>query len=141
MKTKITLFALCFALFAIAQPRKKDQIKSMKIAFITQELELTPDEATKFWPLFNDFEAKQKEIRQDKLKEFRDKIDGGISEKEATTLLNQMESSEDKLHNLRKKFISNLKNVLPATKILKLKRAEEKFNRKLLKEIRDKRNN
>lgn len=140
MKTKITLFVLCFASFAIAQPRKKDQIKSMKIAFITQELELTPDEATKFWPLFNDFETKQKEIRQDKSKELRDKIDGGISEKEATTLLNQMESSEDELHNLRKKFIASLKNVLPATKILKLKRAEEKFNRRLIKEIRDKRN-
>lgn len=141
MKTKFTLLLLCFAFFAIAQPRKKDQIKAMKIAFITQELELTPDEATKFWPLFNAFEEKQREIRQERFKEYMDKIDGGISEKEASTLLTQMENNEEELYNLRKKFVANLKSVLPATKILKLKRAEEKFNRKLLKEIRDKRNN
>ncbi len=46
--------------------KKKEQIKSMKVAFITNELALTPDEASKFWPLFNAFEDKQQEIRQQK---------------------------------------------------------------------------
>jgi hypothetical protein len=63
-----------------------------------------------------------------------------VSEKEAATLLSQMESSEEELHQLRKKFISNLKSVIPAVKILKLKKAEEDFNRKLLQQYRNKRN-
>jgi hypothetical protein len=50
-----------------------------------------------------------------------------------------MESNEDELCQLRKKFISNLKGVLPATKIIKLKKAEDNFNRKLLQQYRDKR--
>jgi hypothetical protein len=50
-----------------------------------------------------------------------------------------MESSEEELHQLRKKFISNLKSVIPAVKILKLKKAEEDFNRKLLQQYRNKR--
>lgn len=121
---------------------KKEQIKALKIAYITNELNLTPDEATKFWPLFNAFEDKQQEIRKQKLKAFLEQKDDNsldkLSEKEATTVLNQMESAEDELYQLKKKFIANLKNVLPATKILKLKKAEEEFSKKLLQQYRDK---
>ncbi len=123
--------------------QKKEQVKSIKVAYITNELNLTPDEATKFWPLYNEFEEKQNQIRREKLKAHLNRIDNAdfdnLSEKEATTLLTQMESSEDELHLLRKKFIANLKSVLPATKILKLKKAEDGFNKKLLQQIRDKR--
>ena len=123
--------------------QKKEQVKSIKVAYITNELNLTPDEATKFWPLYNEFEEKQNQIRREKLKAHLNRIDDSdfdnLSEKEATTLLAQMESSEDELHLLRKKFIANLKSVLPATKILKLKKAEDGFNKKLLQQIREKR--
>lgn len=123
--------------------QKKEQVKSIKVAYITNELNLTPEEATKFWPLYNEFEEKQNQIRREKLKAHLNRIDDAdfdnLSEKEATTLLTQMESSEDELHLLRKKFVANLKSVLPATKILKLKKAEDGFNKKLLQQIRDKR--
>lgn len=122
---------------------KKDQIKSMKIAFITNELLLTPEEATKFWPLFNSFEEKQNEIRREKMKNYLDRIDDDaidkLSEKEAGNLLTQMENTEEELFQLRKKFVANLKGVISPIKILKLKKAEENFNRKLLQQYRDKR--
>jgi Spy/CpxP family protein refolding chaperone len=148
LKKIFTVLLFTFSMVAFTQPgsrlkerfqQKKDQLKSMKIAYITTELNLTPDEATKFWPLFNAFEDKQKELKQDKIKNYLDRIDSEkLSEKEANTLLNQMESTEDELFQLRKKFVSNLKGVLPATKILKLKKAEEEFSKKLLQQYRDK---
>jgi len=52
-----------------------------------------------------------------------------------------METTEDELYQSRKKFISNLKGVIPPIKIIKLKKAEEGFNRKLLKQYRDKMRN
>lgn len=63
-----------------------------------------------------------------------------MSEKEANSFLNQMESNEDELYMLRKKFITTLKGILPATKIIKLRKSEEDFNRKLLQQYRDKGN-
>ena len=121
--------------------KKKEQIKALKVAFITNELALTSDEATKFWPLFNTFEEKQQEIKKQKLKGYLKRVDDGsfdnLSEKEATTILAQMESTEDELYQLKKKFISNLKGVISPIKILKLKKAEENFNRKLLQQYRD----
>lgn len=120
---------------------KKEQIKALKVAFITTELDLTADESAKFWPLFNAFEDKQQEIRKQKLKAFMDKSDDSVdklSEKEATTLLTQMENTEEELYQLKKKFIVSLKAILPAKKILKLKKAEEEFSKKLLQQYRDK---
>ena len=61
-----------------------------------------------------------------------------LSEKDATALLNQIEDNEEDLFNLRKKFIINLKDILPSVKIIKLKKAEEDFNRKLLQQYKDK---
>ncbi|MES2747129.1 MAG: sensor of ECF-type sigma factor [Bacteroidota bacterium] len=120
--------------------QKKDNVKAMKIAFITTELDLTPDEATKFWPLFNAFEDKQREIKKDRIKNYMDRIDANdkLTEKEASVLVTQMESTEDELYQLRKKFITSLKGVLPATKILKLRKAEEEFSKRLLQQYRDK---
>ena len=110
---------------------KKDQIKSLKIAFITTELDLTSDEAVKFWPVFNAFEDKQQEIRKQKLRSYLDRTDGNsldrMSEKDATVLINQIETTEDELYQLKKKFISNLRGVLPSV------------NKKLLQQYRDRR--
>ena len=61
-----------------------------------------------------------------------------MTDKEALALLAQMESNEDELYQIRKKFIANLKGILPPVKIIKLKKAEDDFNRKLLQQYRDK---
>ncbi|MEO0037753.1 MAG: hypothetical protein RIQ59_964 [Bacteroidota bacterium] len=122
---------------------KKEQIKALKVAFITTKLDLTPEEAAKFWPVFNAFEDKQKEIKKQKNRAFIDRTEDNsldkLSEKDAAALLTQMESAEDELYQLKKKFVANLKGVIPSVKILKLKRAEEEFNKKLLQQYRDKR--
>ena len=145
--SKILPLLIAFiSLNAIAQDgsfirKKKEQIKALKVAFITDELSLTPDEATKFWPLFNAFEDKQQEIKKQKLKGYLDRMDDDsfdkLSEKDAETMLAQMESTEDELYQAKKKFVASLKGVISPIKILKLKKAEENFNRKLLQQYRD----
>ena len=145
IKNILSLLIVIISLNAIAPDgpfirKKKEQIKALKVAFITDELSLTPDEAAKFWPLFNAFEEKQQEIRKQKgsLNRMDDESFDELSEKEATTMLAKMESTEDELHQAKKKFIASLKGVISPIKILKLKKAEENFNRKLLQQYRDK---
>jgi len=141
------LLFLFISFTAIAQNgqrvrEKKEQIKSMKIAFITNELSLTPDEATKFWPLYNAFEDKQQAIRKQKMRGYLDRMDDNsineLSDKEASSLLIQVESTEDEIYQNKKKLFASLKGVIPSIKILKLKKAEEDFNRKLLQQYRNK---
>ena len=147
IKNILSLLIVFISINAIAQDgsfirKKKEQIKALKVAFITDELSLTPEEAAKFWPLFNAFEEKQQDIKKQRLKGYLDRMDSDsfdkLSEKEAATLLAQMETSEDELYQAKKKFTASLKGVISPLKILKLKKAEENFNRKLLKLYRDK---
>jgi len=121
---------------------KKDQIHALKVAFLTSELSLSSDVAEKFWPVYNDYDNKQFELRHQKMRGFMKRMNDEsldqMSEKDATAFLIQMENNEDELYQKRKKFISNLKGILSPVKIIKLKKAEEDFNRKLLKQYRDK---
>lgn len=140
----ILLFLVSFSFYAQSDKidEKREKIKAYKVSFLTTELELTSTEAEKFWPVYNAFDDKQYELRHDKMKTYLRKLDDGninsISEKEAVTLLSQIESTDKELYFLREKYMTNLKKILSAKKILKLKKSEDDFNRKLLKQYRDK---
>ena len=139
----IILFLLSIHSFSQNQfSEKKEQIKALKVGFITNELSLTSEEATRFWPIYNAYDDKQFELRHQKMKSFMDKMDKDaldkMSEKEATNLLTQIENNEEDLYINRKKFIASIKGVLSPIKIIKLKKAEDDFNRKLLHQYRDK---
>ncbi|MBP6424909.1 MAG: sensor of ECF-type sigma factor [Flavobacterium sp.] len=120
---------------------KREQIKTMKIAFLTSELDLSVSEAEKFWPVYNAFEEKEFELKHLKMRSFIKRLRDGkekLNEKEAGVLLSQIENNEEEVFLLRKKFIGNLKGILPASKIIRLKKSEEDFNRKLLAQYRNK---
>lgn len=121
---------------------KKEQIKALKVAFFTTELDFTTNEAERFWPIYNTFDDKQFELRHQKMKTYMRRMNDGsldkITEKEANTFLAQIEDTEEELFLLRKKFMQNVRTILPAVKIVKLKKAEEDFNRKLLQQYRNK---
>ena len=143
-KTLLVILFL-FSIHSFAQQpsaEKKEQFKAMKVGFITNELSLTTEEASKFWPIYNAFDEKQFDLKNQKMKTFKSRMDDDaldkMSEKEAAALLAQMENTEDDLYVLSKKFISNLKGIIPAKKIIKLKKAEDDFKRKLLQQYRDK---
>ena len=147
MKTKI-IYPIVFLLisslsFSQGFKEKKEKVKALKVAYITEQLDLTTEEAQKFWPIYNAFDDKQSELRHEKMRAILDRFEPEnvekLSEKEASTLLTQMESVEESLFALRKKFIKDLQGVISAKKIIKLKKAEEDFNRTLLRQIKERR--
>jgi Spy/CpxP family protein refolding chaperone len=145
MKKIVLFLAVFFSLLLQAQPpkskEKKEKLKALKTAYISTELNLTPEEATKFWPIYHAFEDKQHEIKQEKWKRYLDANESSLNElstKEASALLQKVEHTEENTYQERKKFVQNLKEFLPAIKILKLLKAEASFNRKLLQQFRNK---
>ena len=148
MKAKniFTILLLSLSIGFYAQGKKmlekKEQIYALKVAFITNSLSLTSAEAERFWPIYNSFEEKQFDLKRQKSISYNKKMDvetlGKMSDKETLAVLTQMEATEDELFQLRKKLIINLKSVLSPVKIIKLKKAEEEFNKKLLQQYRNK---
>ena len=124
MKTKIITFLILlvtFNSFSQGFKGRKDKVKALKIAYITEELNLTTEEAQRFWPIYNAFDDKQADLRHEKMRAILDRFEPGsvekLSEKEANLLLAQMETIEESLFALRKKFIKDLQGILPAKKM------------------------
>ncbi|MBO3098848.1 hypothetical protein [Gelidibacter pelagius] len=137
-KITIILFVVLTSWSTFSQDSdKREKIKSLKVAFITERLALTQTEAQKFWPIYNAYES-EKDTQRRLGYEKRKQISENISEAEAKVMLNDLIKFERNRENLRIDFIENLlkQNVLPAKKILQLKTAEDEFNRKMLQEYR-----
>ena len=115
---------------------RKERIKVLKIAFITERLDLTKTEAQQFWPIYNAFEEANDVIRR-KTHENRKNLDfDAISEQDAKEMLNEMATIEKTKNTLREKFLADLQKILPSKKILLLKITEDDFNTRMLEEIK-----
>ena len=126
-----------------AQDDKHDRIKSLKIGYITQELDLTTKEAQNFWPVYNEHQELIRGFHNENRK-LRKSIrkNGGIdtmTNAEAEKTLNQFILIDKNLKNAEATMYKDMKLILPAKKILKLHSAEHDFNRKILEEMRKRR--
>lgn len=110
------------------------KMKSMKIAYITEHLELTPAEAEKFWPVYNEYEKKRQEVTGDIIRRFDrgDEKPEQISDEDAEKIIKQRFNEEQKLLDLKKEYYKNYKEVIPISKIYKLFEVENNFKRHLL---------
>ena len=134
------LLLISFSFYA--QGPKKEKVKALKVAYLTNNLSLTATEAEKFWPIYNAYDEKQFELRHEKMKMIKDRLDAesvdNLSDKQALAMISQIEDVEDDLYQNRKKFMASLKTVLSPVKILKLKKAEDDFNKTLLRQYKNK---
>jgi hypothetical protein len=119
---------------------KKAEIEAMKVGFLTQKLELTPDEAKTFWPVYNQYQDELGKLRDSHRKErkaAKEDIDT-MSDKEVEKLVDGEIVFRQSELDILKKYNSQFKSVLPMKKVEKLYRAEEDFKRELLQRIREK---
>lgn len=113
-------------------------VEAQRIAFITQQLSLTPDEAKVFWPVYNEYDAKRHELKKS-FKESGDfhKTDyEKLTEKEANQILDNQIIEAQKFLDLRKEYHAKFRSVLPAVKVVKLYDAERDFQKMLMDKLR-----
>jgi Spy/CpxP family protein refolding chaperone len=118
----------------------KEKIKAMKISYITSELDLSSEEAQKFWPIYNEFEDKMDASRKAmrKLHKKEASIDD-MTDAEVEEMMNAADNSRQTELNLHKEYQTKFKAVLPIRKVAKLYKAEHSFKKDLLKKMRVKR--
>ena len=146
MRTMGFALALGLAIAATAQeddmpqiPEERlQEIKAQRTAFLTQRLDLSPAEAEKFWPVFNQYDKEQEVVR----KELRDmhrgmRKDTEVSEAEAAAAIDKELAARQKELDIRKKYAAEFKRTIGAVKTMRLGKAERDFNRELLKRLRD----
>ncbi|MDP5105030.1 MAG: sensor of ECF-type sigma factor [Polaribacter sp.] len=147
MKNLIPIICISlFCVFSISAQDKKDskeKIKALKISYLTEQLNLTSNEAEKFWPIYNAYDLEQHELRSKQRSELKkalksnDEIDA-LNESDAEKLITLKLSIDRQLHESQKEFINKIKQVISFKKIIKLHVAEMEFGRKLMSKYRHK---
>ena len=139
----LLVISVFFSISFSAQMNKKsrEKIKTLKIAYITEELDLTVDEAQKFWPIYNKYDEEQHSFRNKSKSEIRKLIKqkgdlNAITNKEAERLISLKLKNDENLLKSQKEFIYKVKKILPYKKILKLQIAEMEFGRKLMRKYK-----
>ncbi|MFL1011191.1 sensor of ECF-type sigma factor [Flavisericum labens] len=129
----IPILVLFISVSAFSQHRG-DKFKKLKIPFISERVNLTPDEAEKFWPIYNAYEEASSKLRHEKIRsihrEIKDNRDG-ISETKAKELLENLTKYENELQAEELKLIKQLQKIISNKKIILLKMAEEDFKKRL----------
>ena len=95
--------------------KKQENIEALKVAFLSKELVLTPDEAQKFWPLYDQYSKELKLLKNDN-----------------TDVLER----DEKVLNLRKKYKDQFAKILGNQRANDMYKAESKFRLLLIKAMK-----
>ena len=142
MKRKLfttVLFILSFSLITVAQSNR-DKIKTLKIAYITEKLNLSEKEAQKFWPIYNDFEEEKSRLRDEAYNVRKKTNIETLSEDEAKQLLKEIRANENKRQAIENDFVDKLTNIISAKKVILLHKIEDDFKRKMFEEYKKRKN-
>ena len=142
MKNSITLLLFLTLSSMVAQNSRHEKIKALKVAHISEQLDLTPEQAAKFWPIYNASEEKMHALRKTERREILEKIKNGfdtLTDEEANELIEKSIDLKQKELAVYRELVSQLKGKLPPKKIILLRKAEEDFKRKLLERYKKKR--
>lgn len=126
---------------AKAQGDRINEIETYKIAYLTEKLGLSAEEAKVFWPIYNDYQKEQEALRKErfqkmisfrKINEIEDLSDAQVQE-----LITNDFSIRQRELNLEKKYYYKLRSHLPIKTVGKYYRAQEAFKREILSRYRN----
>jgi Skp family chaperone for outer membrane proteins len=98
---------------------RQEKIQALYVAYVTQQLQFTPDEAQKFWPVHAQFTNELKGVRKD---------------------LPELDKQQQHL-NIKKKYQENFSRIIGNNRCERFFRMDGEFKRKLMDRVQKQRNN
>ena len=137
-----SVLILTSAISAFAEERFQDnwkeKIMSEKIAFLTMEMGITPEEAQVFWPVYNQVDKERDEAIRSVFRSYKaveDAVAAGKGEKELNKLLDEYLAALKAQGEVEQKAYKEYAKVLPVEKLAELYVAEEKFRRQHIRKL------
>jgi hypothetical protein len=143
---KVSYIMICLILFSINAVKGQEQsdsekLTAYKIAFFTQRLDLTPAEAEKFWPVYNDYSARKSKLQIDRVSMIRyaTQNEANMSEAELSATADKLARTFVDEASLIASFSNELKKALPPAKVIRLYHIENQYKQQLLRELNQRR--
>lgn len=141
MKRIIMIAVLATGLAMTAQAHKgcnndwKEKMMSEKIAFLTMEMNITPEEAQVFWPVYNQIENEKDAALEEVIRSYKALNTAVEQNKDVEKCLEEYMAAQEKLRDIDSGASEKYKAVLPVEKVAKLYVAEEKFRRQQIRKL------
>jgi Skp family chaperone for outer membrane proteins len=117
MKRLLLIVSIAFS-FLMGVAQNGNRLEALKIAYITKRLDLSPEEAQKFWPIYNQYAEELKKARQDAIRNNKSEIE-----------------LDESLLNIRKKYSVQFGQALSPQKIDIFFKSEKEFGAYVQKEM------
>jgi hypothetical protein len=143
-KSVLTVAIALFSFYGLSQPggakqSKKDKVEQLKIAFITKELDLSVEEAEKFWPVYNsknDAIKKEKKSRRQKSNDLKTNFET-LSETDIEKKATEILDSEITEAKLKKEYTEKIAKIIGYKKAVQLLNVERRFKKELLNKLNE----
>lgn len=112
----------------------KDYQQKMEI-YITAQAGLTDREAEVFFPIFRQSKQQQRELSKKVGKKLRDSEDQTLTDKQCEAVLSELQDLRLEEARLQDQTIKKWCKCLPASKVLKVMKAEAEYSRKTFREM------
>jgi hypothetical protein len=121
-------------------PKSMEKIQALRTAYISEKLNLTPDQAEKFWPIYHEFTQERAKLRQE-FKNAQQDIDPNKPDPKAEqNLVNLGLEIKQKELNLEKDYSGRLLKVINAQQVMSLRKAEQGFRELIINQLQQRRN-
>lgn len=140
MKTFTYLFTfLIFSSTGLAQNQEEtlQKIENAKIALITKRLDLTSEQAQQFWPIYNEYFERQKEIRSTFIDAKKGLNTATATEEQNKQLLELGLKVKEQQIQLERDYSNRMMNVISSRQMVELRKAESDFRQMLVERIRN----
>jgi hypothetical protein len=134
MKKMFTLLVLLFTVAGMAtaqeqapqqpDPKMEEKIDAMEVGYISQKLNLTTEEAQKFWPVYNEYKRDLKQV----LKAYKNNPDADVLDR------------DQKIIDVRKKYRDRFIGVIGQQRVKVFYKAEGDFRRALMNRLKNRPN-
>lgn len=138
MKYLVFFMLLLTASVATAQPDKRSngqKMRQAKIAYITGQVELSPEQAKHFWPLYDQYDARRSGLRREVRKLNREPQVKGLSEEAAQAHLRKLSDLRQQEVDLEKTYQGRFLEVVSARQLAALHVAEQRFTQLLIEKL------
>ncbi|MBX0289140.1 hypothetical protein K3G63_01750 [Hymenobacter sp. HSC-4F20] len=140
LRSFLVLMLLAVApVFSFAQTGRAErlsQLENAKIAYLTDKISLTQDQAQKFWPVYNDFTNKRRELNR-RMRQLRITNPDALTDQQIRENLTQAMDLRQQEVKLEKDYLDKFQKVLSIRQVGKLYAAEREFTREVIKRVAD----
>jgi Spy/CpxP family protein refolding chaperone len=113
------------------------QVMTDRKSVYASNLKLTEAESAKFWPIYDEYEAKVKKVNDRflaNLNRFVEQYDT-LSEKDATEVLSEKMAIEKEREMLKQEYTRKVAKVLPPTKALRYAQIETRLDNMIRRDV------